>query len=96
MKIITNNQPRQLLGWWDLTDNEKQEFDWLETEEEQCSTEFFRYKRQVYTLEEFVLPCRDGALSDWDGLHATSAFSAVLIKYTHGHDDEIVVGRYYG
>lgn len=95
MKIITNNQPRPLLGWWDLTDKEKQDFDWLETEEEQFLAIFFRYKGQVYNLEEFVRPCRDGALSDWDGLHATSAFAGVLIKFIPGLDDEVVVGSCY-
>ena len=95
MKIITNNQPRPLLDWWDLTDKEKAEFEWLETGEEQCTAVFFRYRGQVYCLDEFTRTNSDELLSDWDGLYATSAFSGVLVKYIHGLDDEIVVGSCY-
>lgn len=95
MKIVTNNQPRPLLDWSNLSEKEQQEFDWLETEEEQCSADFFRYKGQVYCLDEFVRTDTDGALSNWDGLHATSAFSGVLVKFVPDIDDEIVVGRCY-
>lgn len=94
MKIVTNNQPRPLLDWSNLSEKEQEKFDWLETEEEQCSATFFRYKGQVWCLDEFIRT--SGELSDnWDGVSATSAFSAVLIKYIHGLDDEIVVGRCY-
>lgn len=95
MKIITNNQPRPLLSWWDLSDKEKAEFDWLETEEEQCSADFFRYKGQVYCLDEFSHITSSHDLSGWDGIYNNSFFSGVLIKYIHGLDDEIVVGHYY-
>lgn len=95
MKIISNNQPRPLLGWWDLSDKEQREFGWLESEEDRYSAVFFRYKGQAYCLDEFVRTDTGGSLSDWDGVHATSAFSGVLVKYIHGLDDEIVVGRCY-
>ena len=93
MKIVTNNQPRPLLDWHDLTYVEKAEFDWLETEEEQCSASFFRYRGFTYCLGEFTRTDPDGELSDWDGVTPESYFSAVLIKFIHGIDDEIVVGR---
>ena len=92
MKIVTNNQPRPLLDWWDLSEKEQAEFDWLETEEEQSSATFFRYKGQVYCLDEFTHTSTE-LFDDWDGLSSTSAFSAVLIKFVHGTDDEIVAGR---
>lgn len=94
MKIITNNQPRPLLDWSNLSEKEQAEFDWLGTEEEQCSAEFFRYKGQVWCLDEFTHTSTE-RFADWDGLHSTSAFTAVLIKFIHGLDDEIVVGRCY-
>lgn len=95
MKIITNNQPRPLLRWGDLTDKEHLEFDWLETEDDKVSSEFFRYKGQVYCLGEFLSVDPSGELSDWDGLHATSAFSGILVKLIRGLDDEVVVGYCY-
>ena len=94
MKIITNNQPRPLLGWEDLSDKERAEFDWLETEEEQCSADFFRYKGRTYCLDEFVTPNSPHFL-DWDGVAHDSFFSGVLVQCIHGLDDEIIVGRYY-
>jgi hypothetical protein len=30
MKIVTNNQPRDILTWYDLTSEEQKEFDYLE------------------------------------------------------------------
>lgn len=94
MKIVTNNQLRPLLSWYDLTEKERQDFDWPGSEEEQWSTVFFRYKGQVYCLDEFTRTSTE-LFADWDGHSATSAFSGVLIKYIHGLDDEIVVGRCY-
>lgn len=95
MKIVTNNQPLPLLDWSNLTEKEQAEFDWLETEDEQCSADFFRYKGQVWCLDEFDTTESDGKLSEWDGLCSTSAFSGVLVKHIRGLDDEIVVGRFY-
>lgn len=95
MKIITNNQPRPTLSWWDLSDKEKAEFDWLEAEEEQCSAVFFKYKRQMYCLDEFFSIYPKGVISGWDGIHSESAFSGVLVNHTQGINDEIIVGRYY-
>lgn len=94
MKIISNNQPRPLLRWWDLTEKEQQEFDWLETVEEQSCADFFRYKGQVYCLDEFT-NLKDGPFSGWDGVYAGSFFSGVLVKFINVFDDEIIVGRYY-
>lgn len=94
MKIITNNRPRPLLGWWDLSDKEKAEFDWLETEEEQGSAGFFRYTGHTYCLGEFTVP-NSPLFLYWDGVANDSFFSGVLIKHIHSLDDEIVVGRYY-
>lgn len=95
MKIVTNNQPRPTIRWWDLTDKEKQEFDWQETEDERYSAVFFRYKGQVYCLDEFLSIHPKGVIPGWDGIHNESAFSGVLVKHTQGYYDEIIVGRYY-
>ena len=41
MKIKTNNQPRDILSWYDLTPAERKEFDYLE----EGDGSFFRYKK---------------------------------------------------
>lgn len=94
MKIITNSHPRPLLDWSNLTEKEQQEFDWLETEDEQCSVKFFRYRGQIWCLDEFVRTSRDGELADWDGVYTSHAFLGVLIKLIYG-TNKIVVGRCY-
>lgn len=94
MAIITNYQPRPTFSWWDLSDKEKAKLDWLETEEEQCSVVFFRYRRQVYCLDEFVTPNSPHHL-DWDGVAPETFYSGVIVKYIHGLNDEIIVGYYY-
>lgn len=43
MKIVTNNQHRPILFWWDLTEKERQKFDYLDSATA-TSQEFVRYK----------------------------------------------------
>lgn len=54
MEIITNNQPRNVLYWYELTDAERGELDYIEEQEKQESFQGFRYKGCVYDLGEFV------------------------------------------
>ena len=44
MKIVTNNQHRPILFWWDLTEKERQKFYYLDSTTEQESAQFVRYK----------------------------------------------------
>ena len=46
MKIKTNNHPREVLTWYDLSPEVQKEFDYLEEGE----GSFFRYKGRVYDL----------------------------------------------
>lgn len=50
MEIVTNNQPRDILSWYDLTPVEQKEFDYLPEGE----GSFFRYKGSLYDLGEFM------------------------------------------
>lgn len=90
MKIITNNQPRPLLDWSNLTEKEQQEFDWL-APDEKFSADFFRYKGQVYCLNEFERNSSNG----WDGFYCHTFFSGVFVKLIQGNNDEIIVGSFY-
>lgn len=87
MRIITNNRPRSIIYWHELSEKEKAEFDYME-ENEANDSSFFRYKRWVFCLGEFM---RDGTPDGWHGVSAQSAFDAVLIKIVD--NETVVVGR---
>lgn len=53
MQIKTNNQPRPVLYWYDLTDKERAELDYIDTETARDDFRGFRYKGAVYDLGEF-------------------------------------------
>ena len=97
MKIVTNNQPRDILTWYDLTPAEQKEFDYLEEGE----GSFFRYKNQVYDLGEFVRieasftphpQCE--CWERWHGYASDSYFSGVLVRCT-SDCDQVIVGQYF-
>ena len=87
MKIVTNNQPRKVLTWYDLTPEEQKEFDYLEEGE----GSFFRYKDWVYDIGEFM---RTEGVVDWQGYCTETAFSGVLVKIS-SDGDTVIVGRYF-
>lgn len=97
MKIKTNNQPRDVLTWYDLTPAEQKEFDYLD----EGKGSFFRYKGLVYDLEEFMRidanisphPQRDG-WENWHGYASDSYFSGVLVRYTPDYE-QVIVGMYF-
>jgi len=92
MQIITNNVPRDIISGWDLTPQEREEFDHYTTEELDCAS-FFRYKGEVYDLGEFMRwdnvdsPTRQ----NWDGCHSDSFFSAIVVRLCNDNE-QVVVG----
>ena len=80
MKIKTNGQTRPLFVWDNLSENEKEIFDWAK------ESLFFRYKGQAFALEEFLIT----EIPGWHGITSLTAFSAILIKIV---EDEVIVGR---
>ena len=87
MKIVTNNQPRAILSWYDLTPAERKEFDYLEDGE----GSFFRYKNWVYDLSHAM---RIENIGKWQGCYTETAFSGVLIKLS-SDGETVIVGRYF-
>ena len=79
MTITTNNQPRDLRGFWDFSEADqstiREEFDWMEDLEGDCS--FFKYKGNIYNLADFM---HSGSPEGWDGNAPNSYFSGVLVK----------------
>lgn len=98
IRIITNNTPRPILSGFELTKKERKEFDyidWNKVNSGEADPEFFRYKGNVYSTDEFMsIEERDRPLFfDWHGYKAETFFSGILIKLVG--DDYVVVGRYY-
>ena len=91
MKIITNNVPRLTLDAFELTPKEREEFDYLDWAGGDVDATFFRYKGQLYDLNEFMRQ-EGGDFKAWDGAAPDSYFSGILIKLI---DESVIVGRYF-
>ena len=90
IKIITNNKPRQLIYGYELTDKQKQDFDYIEDID---SHDFVKYKNNIYDLSEFMRVETIDSLKDWHGYSSDSYFSGTLVKYIDS--DTVIMGRYY-
>lgn len=88
LTITTNHVPRDLIYGFQLSQKEREDFDYL-TGEDLESHSFFRYQGIVYDPSEFM-PID---LDDWDGYSSDSFFSGTLIRYTEDCD-QVIVGRY--
>ena len=90
IKIMTNNKPRQLIYGYELTDKQKQDFDYIEDID---SHDFVKYKNNIYDLSEFMRIENNDSLKDWHGYSSDSYFSGTLVKYTD--EDTVIMGWYY-
>jgi hypothetical protein len=96
--ITTNWQARDLIDASELTEEEREEFDYLDwdkIERGEDSASFFRYKGTLYDLGEFqrVPTVSDGLYQGWDGYQSDTYFSGLLIKLTDDGEG-VIVGRY--
>ena len=93
--ITTNNQARDVLRSYDLTEKERNEFDYLDEEQIEWAS-FFRYKGQVYDLGEFMNCTQSvNGFKDWHGIQSDSFFSGLLVRYAEEYCESVIVGRYY-
>ena len=87
MKVVCNNQWRDIISWYDLTEKEKKDLDhndfYYETQV------YFRYRNQVYSFNEFLK--WDGA--EYDGVLSMSYFNGLFIKINN-EMDKVKVYRY--
>ncbi len=86
MKIITNNVPRDVLHAFDLTEKERGQFDYLAPNGWAADTDvgaFFRYRGEVYDLNEFMVWDKPESLTrqNWDGFRSDSFFSGLGVRY---------------
>jgi len=92
MKIKTDHKYREILYWDDLTEKEQEEFDWEYAE----NSGFFRYKKEVYCLEDFMRVFRGDALHtlNWDGVKGDPWSSGVIVRLSD-YGNGVMVGRCY-
>lgn len=97
LTIKTNKIPRRTIDAYELTEKEREEFDylgWPEIDAGNDSATFFRFKGQLYDLGQFMR-CPDTAwFKGWDGYYSDSAFSGILVKYCNNCED-VIVATYY-
>lgn len=97
--IKTNNVPRQLLSWHELSEKERAEFDYLDTEEAQEWARFVRYKNWVYHTGDIMridvnrelLP---SGFENWHGYISDSFFSGVLFRISDDNES-VICATYY-
>lgn len=93
--IRTNNKPRPLIYGFELTDADRREFDYIDSDDFD-SHEFFRYRGRLYDPSEFLRIDKgaDSAMAKWQGYSADSYFSGLVIRYTEDLES-VVVGFWY-
>ena len=99
--IKTNNKPRKLLCWAELTAKEQGEMDYfgesvLKGDDSDAEIRFARYKGWVYDVYDMMSVRREclpagSVLAGWDAYQSDTFFSGVLVRWVHGADDESVV-----
>ena len=94
--IITNNQYRDLLTWFDLTEKKKAWFsDSMSIEDLECYS-FFKYKGSIYLCNDF-LPIADKSPlynTGFQGYSPDGYWSGTLMKYSDDCES-VLIGRYY-
>ena len=88
MKIFTNNKPRELFTFDQLTEKESANFSYDNAKD----STFFRYRDYVYDISDFMSAPPDLKAKGWHCYACDSYFSGTLIKMID--DDNIVVARY--
>lgn len=95
-RIITNNVPRDVINAYELTADERAQFDYIDwdaIDNSSSSASFFRYRGELYDLGESEVwdnpmsPTRAG----WDGFRSDSFFSGLVVRYVDNFE-RVVVG----
>ena len=90
LTITTNNVPRDLLDWHELTAAERAEFDYVTDPDADGSCRFFRYRGATYDLHDMpaVRPdsatppnAHDRGLQGWDAFASDSFFSGIAVRF---------------
>ena len=77
MEIKTDRKWKQLKYFYELTDKQKGELDWIKDD----LAPVFVYKNWPYSLDEFMrITDEADGLKGWDGYLSDTFFSGVVIK----------------
>ena len=87
MEITTNNVPRNLIYGNELTQHEKEEFDYIDEIE---MHNFVKYKGVIYDIGSFT---RADGIDNWDGVSPETYFSGVLVRLLDDAD-MVIMGHY--
>jgi hypothetical protein len=96
MPIKTNHVPRDVIDDYELSADERTEFDYIDWKGVDAGTEsaqFFRYRGTLYDIGEFTatfgLPA-SSPFHEWDGYMTDSFFSGLVVKYVDQYERVIV------
>lgn len=95
LTIRTNNHPRDVIDAFELTLEERKEFDYLDwqaIDRGEDSASFVRYQGELHDLGEFMRVTE--ALRGWDGYRADAFFFGLVIRYTDDSGEQVIVGSY--
>jgi hypothetical protein len=99
--IITNHVPRDVIEGYELSADEREQFEyinWRAVQLGEASPQFARYKGELLDLGEFMAwTDHDYAKRDfpgWHGYKSDSFFSGLLIRYCDDYE-RVVIGRFY-
>ena len=90
--IRTNNVPRDVIYGYELTADERAQFDYLDwpaIERGEDSASFFRYRGELHDLGEFMARTSDD-LPGWDGFRSDSFFSGLAVRYVDDFERVVV------
>ncbi len=99
LTIKSNGIARATVDAYELTPEERKQFDYLNWEaidKGEDSATFFRYRGGLYDLGEFMRCEEDGhfAKLGWDGYASDTMFSCLLVRFRR-NGDYVVIGRAY-
>lgn len=94
--VSTNRVPRELYSWFDLPEDERDDFDYIDGDD-RFSYRLFEYRGSWYDYYEFERAGHDVSALGFDGVQTQSFFDAIAVSYHdrdgYEYDGEIVVGH---
>lgn len=93
MEIRTNNTPRPVLYWHELTEAQQKE---MSDRNESKEDAFFIYKKQPYALSQFMRIDKNAPedMQDWHGYASDTFFSGILIRLSED-GEAVTVAQYF-
>lgn len=82
IKVTVKAREVELLHWFDLSEDDQAEFDYV-SEEEKCTTRFFLHEGSVWDVCEFL---KDDSVKGYEATYPLTAFSALAIKLVNDNE----------